>query len=255
MDNNIMIQFYQFGKHMHTAAIATVLALIPPITPFAGLIAIIFLFSALGDIKTLNYQLFNANLEGFRKNYIRSIIAVIFGIILLFGGAIVLGVFLGIPLATIEFFVIGFPITITGMVTGVILFIVSSTFQMKAWENLKIYFMTNKSLFPEHIRHEIIQGSDLLRTGALLWAFGMFIITAIVGWILQAVGYFKLAKLSELMYYEKSQPQMNKTIPQVLVSVAGQPNINATEVKDFCPNCGSKLDIEGKFCPVCGSEI
>jgi uncharacterized membrane protein len=255
MDNNTAIQFYQFGKHMHTAAIATVLALIPPITPFAGLIAIIFIFSALGDIKAINYQLLDSNLQSFRKNYIRTTILVIFGIIFLFGGAIVLGIYLGIPPITYEFLVIGLPITITGMVTGVILFIVSSAIEMKAWENLRIFFMTNKSLFPEHMRRELIDGCDHLRTGALLWALGIFIITAIIGWIFQAVGYFKLAKLSELMYYEKTEPQTKKTTTQAPLTVARQPDINTVEIKEFCPNCGSKLNIGGKFCPVCGSKI
>ena len=44
---------------MHTAAIAAVVSFIPPITPFSGLIALFFIFSALGDIKTINYQLFD----------------------------------------------------------------------------------------------------------------------------------------------------------------------------------------------------
>ncbi|MHA2288646.1 MAG: zinc-ribbon domain-containing protein [Promethearchaeota archaeon] len=255
MEDNTKIQFYQFGKHLHTAAIASVLSFIFPFTPFAGLIALFFIFSALGDIKVINYEMFNLNLKLFRKYYIRAAVVKMIGIVSVIGGAIVLGISLGIPPVADEFYIIGLPITITILVTGVILNILSSTIEMKAWENLKIYFMTNKSLFPENMRHNLIDGCDNLRNGALSWALGIFIIPAIVGWIIQAVGFFKLAKLNNLMYYEQAEPQVKKETPQAPPSVVAQPDINPVEIKDFCPNCGSELEKGGKFCPVCGSQI
>ena len=255
MDNGTTIQFYQFGKHMHTAAIASVIAFIFPIMPFAGLIALFFIFSALSDIKTISYQIFDSNLKLFRKNYITASLLKLFGIIFVIGGAITLGINLGIPPVAYGFYVIGLPITISIMVTGIIFNIISSGIEMKAWENLKIFFMTNKSLFPEHMRHQLINGCDNLRTGALLWALGIFLITAIVGWIIQAVGFFKLAKLGNLMYFEQTEMQTEKTITQSPPSVTAQPDISSVEIKDFCPNCGTKLEELGKFCPVCGSKV
>lgn len=242
---------------MSTVATATALALIPPMTPFAGLIAIIFIFSALGDIKALNFELFDTNLELFRKNYIRGFIYSLISIIFVVGGAIVLGINLGIPPVADEFYIIGLPITISIMVIGLILFMVSAAVEMKAWENLKIYFMTNKALFPEHIRSELVDGSEYLRSGALSWALGIFIIPAIVGWILQAVGFFKLAKLDNLTHFESIEKQAKKTISKVqsvTPDVVTQPEFD-TITSNFCPNCGSKLDEDVKFCPVCGSQI
>lgn len=255
MDSNTNIQFYKFGKHMHIAAIAAAISLIPPITPFTGLIAQFFIFSALGDIKTINYQLLDPYLELFRKDYIRGFVTKVFGVIFLFGGAIVLGINLGIPPVAYKFWVIGLPITITIMVTGLIFHIIGSAIEMRAWENLKIYFMTNKLLFPEHMRHKLIDGCDNLRTGALLWALGIFIVTAIIGWILQAVGFFKLAKLDNLIYYEQNEPHTKIITPQASTSITMQPDITSLHKEVFCYNCGSKLDEGGKFCQVCGSQI
>ena len=111
------------------------------------IIAIYFIFSALGDIKTLNYQLFDMNLHGFRKKYFRGFMHKLISVIFVIGGAIVLGINLSIvPIAPV-FMVTGLPITIIIMVTGVILFIVGSTLEMRAWENLRIYFMTDTSFF------------------------------------------------------------------------------------------------------------
>ena len=252
MKNDNMINFYQFGNHMNTVAIATALALIPPITPFAGLIALIFIFSALEDIKIFNYELFDTNLNFFRKNYIRGFIYTLISVIFVVGGAVVLGIKLGIPPVSYEFWVIGLPITITFMVIGLILFMVGCITEMKAWENLKLFFMTNKSLFPEHLRQDLIEGSDILRSGALSWAFGIFVIPAIVGWILQAVGFSKLAKLGKLIDFEPIETQ---TSPLVQSPPYAESGLNVIEKNNFCPNCGSKLGEKAKFCPICGSHI
>ena len=119
--------------------------------------------------------------------------------------------------------------------------------------------MTNKSLFPEHVRHELIDGCDNLRTGALLFALGFLVITAIIGWILQAVGYFKLAKLDTLMYFDTPEPPKQQIAPKELL-VAPQvqevrSSIETMEISNFCPNCGAKLGRGGKFCALCGSQI
>jgi hypothetical protein len=250
-----MIQFYQFGRSMHTVAIATAVALIPPITPFAGIIAIIFIFSALGDIKAINYQLYDTNLYLFRKRYIRGFIYKLISIIFVVGGAIVLGINLSTPSPDTSFMIVDLPIPITFMVTGLILFVVGSTVEAKAWVHLKIYFMTNKLLFPEPIRHKLIQGCDNLRKGALFWAIGIFIIPAIIGWVVQGSGFFNLAKLIDLTYYEPTVPQTRSQVYSTPQIDALPPTQDYIENNIYCPNCGSKLREQVKFCPECGSYI
>ena len=52
--------FYEFGKNMQIVAICTVLSLVTGVT---GIIALIFIFIALGNIKNANLKLNNEYLE------------------------------------------------------------------------------------------------------------------------------------------------------------------------------------------------
>ncbi len=265
MDSNLIrTQFYQFGRHMHTVAIATVLSLIPPIAPVAGIVALVFIFLALGDIKNLNYQIKNPNLELFRSKYISSFVTIIFAIILLVAGAVTLALSFIFPPYVLIFNAIILPISIVLLVLGFILLISASVIEMRAWENLKIFFQQNKELVPDALRHEVIDGCDNLRTGALLYALGFLVITVFIGFIFKAVGYFKLAKMNTILYQEPSKPQPVQYQVQYQQPVAqdSQPNLpkeqvvaKSVEMSNFCPNCGAKLSRGGRFCPLCGSEI
>jgi hypothetical protein len=150
------------------------------------------------------------------------------------------------------------------LVIGFILLISASVIEMKAWENLKIFFQQNKELVPDALRHEIIEGCDDLRTGALLYALGFLVITIVIGFIFQAIGYFKLAKLNTILYHEQPKSQLDQYQVQYQQQPAqySQPSPPKEEIKvkpieggNFCPNCGAKLSRKGKFCPLCGSEV
>jgi hypothetical protein len=135
---------------------------------------------------------------------------------------------------------------------------------MRAWENLKLYFQQNEELFPENLRHEIIDGSDNLRTGALLFALGFLVITFIVGFIFKVIGYFKLAKLKSMIYQQqpKEESLQYKVQYQQPTAQSSQqtPSVENTvekpiQTSNFCPNCGTKLSRGGRFCPLCGSQV
>jgi uncharacterized membrane protein len=248
--------FYEFGKKFRVIAIASVLSFIPPIAPVASIVALVYIILTLGDVKKINSHLNNPNLEIFRSKYIRSMILILIGIIFLAIGGVSLAINFLIPLYLPPFNSILLPISISILVIGLILLISSAAAQMKAWENLKIYFQNNREAFPINIGQDAIDGCDNLRTSALLFALGFLIITVFIGIILQIVGYFKLAKLDSLIY-EKVPLYQQKTVKtQAPAQETVQTSLHMIEITNYCPNCGTKLsNREGRYCPLCGSKI
>jgi len=238
--------FYEFGKNMQIVAICTVLSIVTGVT---GLIALIFTFIALGNIKNANLKLNNEYLEQFRSKYVRAFILRICGTIVLTAGVINMVFFVFIPMDITSFW-ITISISIIVIPTGLVFLIASVVAEMKAWKKLKRFFEENRSMFPDNLGYELIDGCDKLKTAALLNALGFLIITIIIGFIYQVIGYFKLAKLNNLMLYDAP-----KTLP-IQVNLPESRSNGLNEVaSNFCPNCGSKLSGLGKFCPLCGSDI
>ena len=232
------------------------LTFIPPIAPIAGIVALIFIFLAIGDIKRINYQLNDKNLEMFHSKYIRSVILIIVGFILLVAGGVSLAFSILFPLQPLFLGISLFIISISLLVIGIVLLISSSVVEMKAWENLKRYFLENRGNFSNIIIQDVIEGCDNLRTGALLYALGFLLITLFIGFIFKIVGYFKLAKLNSIIYQQAPGPKESVVVSnaqkneRVLVSTVNY------EISNYCPNCGAKLsNKEGIYCPLCGSKI
>ena len=263
-ENELNSLWRDFGKNMNLVAIMTVLTLVTGIT---GIIAIIFLFMALGNIKMINYKFNSQYLDDFRAKYIRSFILKLILIPFLVAG--ILLSFLPIVFIFPESEIImthNWMGILIGLVIFFILFIVSYSIEMKAWENLKLFLEQNQSMFPGYISREAIDGVEKLRTGALLYALG---ITAIIGFILQVIGFFKLAKFETIykpMYPTKPIIPQAPIPPQASVApispkVQSQSSLNVLENRvvgvrlRFCPNCGAELKDEGKYCPDCGSSI
>jgi uncharacterized membrane protein len=272
-DIDINSQFSDFGKNMNLVAIMTVLTIVTGIT---GIIALIFLFMALGNIKMINYRLNSRYLDEFRSKYITAFVLKIVCIPFLVAGImLIIFPFGAMPYGMgyiPPFYWFNLLIGIVPLVISFILFIISYSIEMKAWDNLKYFLEENRSMFPEYIARESIDGAEKLRTGALLNALGFLIITAIIGFIFQVIGFFKLAKFEHMF---GSLPPAKPSVPRAPtppqppqppvppVSPISQPTESPYAVEEkvigtrpkFCPNCGSELKSEGKYCPDCGSKI
>jgi hypothetical protein len=245
--SNISVQeeFHEFGKYIRVAAILTIVSITAGI---ASIIAMIFVFIAMGSLKRANYSLNNSWLHEFRSKYIRGIISRICGMGVLIAGGINLAIFFFIPSPFPIYISLSIPIIL--MVSGIVFIYVGVAAEMKAWKNLKIFFENNFKMFPANISNEAIEGCDKLKKGTLLSSLWFLIVPAIIGFIYQVKGYFMLATLNTLSTYDAPESsELQTTLPKP------QP-INDFERKiNFCPNCGGKLSGSGKFCALCGSEI
>ena len=162
--------FNEFGKNLQIVAICMVLTIV---TGMTGLIASIFFFIALGNIKRINLQLNDASLEQFRSKYIRGFISGLVGIIILVTGGVGM---------VLYFFFMPFSISIWTTLSlsiillsaGLIFIIVGLASEIKAWKNLKVFFENNSNLFPSDLSSELIDGCDKLKKGTLLSAFWFF---------------------------------------------------------------------------------
>jgi len=239
-DKNIRWNFTEFGKNIQIVAISTVLSIA---FPFLLIVSLVFFFIALENLRKVNYQLNDQYLHTFRKKYVTAFIAKIIGIIILA---------VGIALIVIPFFdyfyIWDLIYGIIPIIIGLIALISGSVIEMRAWENLKEFFEMNRENFPELIIKDAIVGSSKLRSGALCYALWFLGITILIGFILQAVGYFKLAKLSKWIEY----PDQEKTI-QAPPKVIQEPIMESTS--NFCYSCGARTNGLGSFCAECGSVL
>ena len=245
---DVKSEFSEFGKKMKIVAIMTILVIVPVIGPFLSFIGFIFGIMALGDIRNANNKLNQSSLEDYRTKFISAIV-----IRIISTGVTAIGTFIT-PNYVFDFvFTFNLSALISGAVILLITFvlnIIAAVIEMDAWRSLTDFFNQHRNLFPNIIGNEASEGSDKLRSAALMNILSFLIITILIGWILQIIGYFKLAKLEEINRYSDTDAY----VPARVEETIAQPTAPTLEL-NFCPNCGANITGKGKYCVECGAEI
>jgi len=251
-NNSILSAFRDFGKNMQLIAIFLLVSLIPGIGFIGFILVIIFKFAALNNIKSINLSLKNDLLEEFRSKMISSITRLFIAFFnILFGG-----IFLAIGFLTpLGNFVVMVIIGSVLIALGLILIISAFILERKAWKNLKIFFEENQDMFSKIITRDIIQGIDNLATGALLNALFIFGITIFIGFILQIVGYFQLAKIANVIIQIPQESEMIMLNNYPTVATTSAVVLKQSGAANFCPMCGERVSQKGVFCAECGAKL
>ena len=254
-NTDVRSEFIEFGKKMKIVGIITLigpfLGFVPVIgqfMSFIGFIGFIFGIMALGDIRNANNKLNQSSLENYRTKYINAIVIRIISTVISAVGA-----FFTSNWVLNFVFTLNFSELIGGAVILLITFvlnIIAAVIEMDAWRSLNDFFNQHRNLFPPQIANEASEGSDKLKTAALMNILSFLIITILIGWILQIIGYFKLAKLEEINRYSDTDAY----VPARVEETIAQPAAPKLEL-NFCPNCGAKVTGLGKYCVECGVEL
>jgi len=273
-------KFYEFGKFIRVVAIATILSIFPFIT-FAGMVlTFIFVIIASVYLLDINRQLKNATLGEFRSKWLKAVIIRIIGMFIINVGFVIVLTMIsrrGI-IGIIDLIIIGWAdpalflligVSIAFFI-GVILVIVGSSKEMGAWKLFYNFFKENETLFPKVISANAMEGAEKCRTGALMFTLVFLIITPFIGYIFQAIGYFKIASVIKLAGpYPDLEPVLPQSVPiskpysipksetvsipkpeTESISIASSEN-----VINFCPLCGESVPPNARFCRSCGSSL
>ena len=251
-NNSILIAFRDFGKNMQLIAIFLLVSMIPGIGFIGIILAIVFKFAALNNIKFINLSLNNDLLEKFCTNMISSITRLFIALFCIIPGGIFLAIGILIPHGIFVGMVIIGSILIA---LGLILVISSFVLERKAWKNLKIFFEENHYMSSKIVMRDVIQGIDNLATGALLNALFIFVITIFIGFVLQIVGYFQVAKIANMMIQipQASEITMANSYPDV--ATTSTIILKQADRINFCPMCGANISQTGIYCAECGSKL
>ena len=245
---DVRSEFSEFGKKMKIVGIMTILVIIPYVGSFLSFIGLIFGLMALGDIRNANNKLNQSSLENYRSKYISALVIRIISTAISAIGSFFTSNWVLNFLSTFNLSAIMGAAVI--LLITFVLNIMAGVIEMDAWRSLTDFFNQNRTLFPQHIAAEAAEGSDKLRSAALMNILSFLIITILIGWILQIIGYFKLAKLEEITRYSDTTPITAAPVEEVMP----QPS-SPTSKLNFCPSCGAKVSGEGKYCVECGSEL
>ncbi|MFX1360436.1 MAG: zinc ribbon domain-containing protein [Promethearchaeota archaeon] len=269
-------KFYEFGKYIRIVAIATILSIIPFIS-FAGMVlTFIFVIIASVHLLAINRQLKDVTLGEFRSKWLKGVIIRIIGMFIInVCFAIVLTMIRrrGI-MGVIELITTGwsypYPNPALALLIGVgvtffigfILVIVGSSKEMSAWRLFYNFLKENETLFPKMISASTMEGAEKCRTGALMFTLSFLIITPIIGYIFQAIGYFKIASLIKLGEpYPDLEPVLPISVPISKPKLIPKPEpesisiASSEDIINFCSLCGEKVPPNAKFCGSCGSSL
>ena len=254
-------QFARLGNYCFLLGLWLIISIIASFIPYVGYLGGIVLLALIIRIyvlsKRLNEQLQNENFAIWRSKFLISyILFVLFNYL-----SLIMSLFLNIllvPSDDLEASMGVLIILLTFLVIIFVLLIIIGILQMKAWENLNIFFTENRDMFPEIYVISALNGTKKLRTAGKLTMLGFLIITLFIAYILTIIGFFKLGTLRHIEDVSDEIP----TAPAPPVpAVAAPPETpkkrepETARVLQFCGNCGTKLDPSWNVCTECGTPV
>jgi uncharacterized membrane protein len=207
---------------------------------------------SLRDIKNINRELNDGYLKSFHSKYLAASILKLFGSILVHIGAAMIAIFNSLSLPYYySIFGIVFPAMIV-FVIGFVFMIVGSGVEIGAWDNLNLFIHHNDALFQQRISSDTTTKVETLRSGARLWTLGFFVVTIVIGWIVQIIGYFGLISAAEsALKHEEMVPATQYYQPNSPPTQEQKP----VAKKEFCAMCGASIAEEASYCANCGVKI
>ena len=265
LNDEMKNEFSDFGIKMRKIAICTILLIIPIVNIVAVILLFVYTIKSLGNINRISNTLNNKNLKSYRSYYIISLVIFLVGTIIMI--LLVANVFIvtneiinaagndseKLRRAQEEIDEIMLNFRISMILLMIIEGFFISILQIIAWSNINTFFKNNNNIFPNPIAIDAIKGSSFLRIAAIISLITLIpsliifygLVTGIVVFILQIIGYFKLSNLRNLRnpatQLSVSQPTTAPLMPEI--------------TKNFCSNCGSSITEDEEFCSSCGSKI
>ena len=265
--SNLEMKWIKFGKDLRSIGGLLILIIIPYIAFVALIVQLILIIVLLNNINDINRELKNPFLDEFRSKYLAANIIKFIGAIILHLACVILVGILSIsffiPPYTPPFGPIRFmPLIIIFFIIGFILMIIGSYIEIGAWDNLKMYIVENKVMFPK-MGNKAIEGVENLRSGAWLWVLGFLIIPIVIGWIFQISGYFTLGDQIPVISKEPIRAVESQYVYVSAPTPAHAPKHVSTPAPDrenevkvkYCPLCGVKVNSSGKYCQECGTQV
>lgn len=247
------LKWIKFTKSLRTVGVLLIFVIIPFLAFVMVPIYFILTMVSLKELKNLNRDLNNAYLNSFRSKFLTASIFKLIGAMLIHVGATMI-FFNNIGFSLIYYYSYYglFSPSIIIFAIGFVMMIIGSGVEVGAWDNLKLFIFYSKGLFPERIGSDTTTKVENLRGGALSWALSFLVITILIGWILQLVGYFGLNNVAERrMKMESISPATQRYQP---VSPPTQEQKPVAK-KEFCAMCGASVAEGASYCANCGVKI
>ena len=255
--SNLEMKWLNFTKSLRSVGVLLIFVMIPYLAFIIIPIQFILTMVALSDINYINHELKDPYLNSFRSRYLTASIFKLIGSMTVHVGAALISILLIIGPIQFPFYLGPFSAwiflpAIIVFIIGFVIMIIASIIEVGAWDNLKLFIYHSKDMFPERIKYDTTTMVEKLRSGALSWALGFLIITIIIGWILQLVGYFGLSNAAERgMKIEPIAPVTQHFQPISPPTQEQQP----ARVIEFCPMCGARVSEGASYCGECGVKI
>ncbi|MHA1820118.1 MAG: zinc ribbon domain-containing protein [Promethearchaeota archaeon] len=275
---NINQNFIKFGKLYFSIGILYILQilfslgqyfrpLLGLVNSLIGFIIFILIIMALSKIKKINIVLKDPDLKNFHSKMIASIIISFIGsnisLIINLKDPFALANLINYRRGYLPSLPPGTMVHLAINLLGTLLLWISYILVYVAYKSLERYFEENTGAFPNNIAIDAKTGAKDLKLGGLMDILGFLIITLLIGFIFNLIGYFKLG--SSLKKLEgapinqdifKGAYKIISYSQEVHITTVGENKTSSNYMKPrFCRNCGAPLKEGAKFCSKCGAPV